>query len=66
MPRIVAGPVLVLIEGVSTLLARRRATRMLLASAMLMDLVPATVDAAPAVRSCHHRGASRDPPLAER
>ncbi len=40
IPRIVAGPVLVVIEGVTFLLVRGRVARALLAAAMLMDLVP--------------------------
>jgi hypothetical protein len=40
IPRIVAGPVLLVVEGVSMLLARGRATRALLAAAMLLDAVP--------------------------
>jgi hypothetical protein len=40
IPRIVAGPVVVLIEGVTFLLVRGRVTRALLAAAMLTDLVP--------------------------
>jgi hypothetical protein len=40
MPRIVAGPVLLVIEGLAFLLVRARVTRVLLAVAMMMDLVP--------------------------
>jgi hypothetical protein len=40
IPRIVFGPVLLLIEGAVFLLARERVTRALLAAAMLTDLVP--------------------------
>jgi hypothetical protein len=40
VPRIVLGPVLLVIEGVTFLLVRGRITRILLAAAMLMDLVP--------------------------
>jgi hypothetical protein len=40
MPRIIAGPVILLVEGVAFLLARDRMSRTLLAAAMLMDLVP--------------------------
>jgi hypothetical protein len=40
MPRIVAGPVLLVVEGLAFLLVRARVTRMLLAAAMLMDFVP--------------------------
>jgi hypothetical protein len=40
MPRIVAGPVLLVAEGTAFLLTRARVTRVLLAAAMMMDLVP--------------------------
>ena len=40
IPRMVFGPVLLVIEGVAFLLVRGRVTRALLAAAMLMDLVP--------------------------
>jgi hypothetical protein len=40
MPRIVAGPVLLVVEGLAFLLVRARVTRALLAAAMMMDLVP--------------------------
>jgi hypothetical protein len=40
MPRIVAGPVLLVIEGLAFLLVRTRVTRALLATAMMMDLIP--------------------------
>ena len=40
IPRIVFGPILLVIEGVTFLLARAPVTRALLAAAMLMDLVP--------------------------
>jgi hypothetical protein len=40
MPRIVAGPVLLVVEGTAFLLTRARVTRGLLAAAMMMDLVP--------------------------
>ena len=40
IPRIVAGPVLVVIEAVTFLMIRGRLARALLATAMLMDLVP--------------------------
>jgi hypothetical protein len=43
MPRIVAGPVLLVIEGATFLLVRERVTRALLATAMLMDLVPLSI-----------------------
>jgi hypothetical protein len=40
IPRMVFGPVLLVIEGAIFLLARERVTRALLAAAMLMDLIP--------------------------
>jgi hypothetical protein len=40
IPRIVVGPVLVVIEGVTFFLVRERIARTLLAAAMLMDLIP--------------------------
>lgn len=40
IPRIVVGPVLLVIEGAAFFLFRERVTRVLLAAAMLMDLVP--------------------------
>ena len=40
IPRIIAGPVLVAIEGVTCFLIRERDRRALLGAAMLMDLVP--------------------------
>ena len=40
IPRMVVGPVLVVIEGVAFFLLRGRMTRVLLAAAMAMDLVP--------------------------
>lgn len=40
IPRIVAGPVIVVAEGLAMLLVRQRTMRILLAAAVLMDLVP--------------------------
>jgi hypothetical protein len=40
IPRIVAGPVIVVAEGLAMLLVRQRSMRIVLAVAMLMDLVP--------------------------
>jgi len=40
IPRIVAGPVLVVGEGAALLVSRNRSTRFLLAAAMMMDVVP--------------------------
>ena len=50
MPRIVAGPVLLVIEGLAFLLVRSRLTRALLAAAMTMDLVPLAMFALHLVR----------------
>jgi len=54
IPRIVAGPVIVVIEGATFLLARGRVTRALLAAAMLMDLVPLSIFALHLARATHH------------
>jgi hypothetical protein len=43
IPRIVLGPVVLVIEGATFLLVGARVTRALLAAAMLMDLVPLTL-----------------------
>jgi hypothetical protein len=40
IPRIVAGPIVVVTEGLAMFLVRQRSMRILLALAMLMDLVP--------------------------
>jgi hypothetical protein len=40
IPRIVAGPVLLVVEGVAIFLTKARLTRALLAGAMLMDVIP--------------------------
>jgi len=40
MPRIVAGPILLVVEGLAILLVRSRMTRALLAAAMIMEIVP--------------------------
>jgi hypothetical protein len=40
IPRIILGPILLLIEGATFLLARGRAVRALLPVAMLMDIIP--------------------------
>jgi hypothetical protein len=53
MPRIVAGPVLLAVEGLAFLLVRARVTRMLLAAAMLMDLVPLSMFAVHMMRAIH-------------
>jgi len=43
IPRMVFGPVLLVIEGVTCLLVRGGIARALLAAAMLMDLVPLSI-----------------------
>jgi hypothetical protein len=43
IPRIVFGPVMLMIEGATILLIRERLTRTLLAAAMLFDLVPLSI-----------------------
>jgi hypothetical protein len=43
IPRMVFGPVLVIIEGATFLLVRERLTRTLLATAMLMDIIPLSI-----------------------
>lgn len=40
IPRMIFGPVLLVIEGATFFLVRERVARVLLASAMLMDLIP--------------------------
>lgn len=54
IPRMVFGPVLLVIEGVTFLLVRRHATRALLAAAMLMDLVPLSLFALHMARATHY------------
>ena len=46
IPRIVAGPVVVVAEGLAMLLVRQRSMRIVLAVAVLMDLVPMGIYAA--------------------
>lgn len=46
LPRIVAGPILVAVEGLALFFARNRLARMALVAAMLMDLVPLSLFAA--------------------
>jgi hypothetical protein len=53
IPRMVFGPVLLVIEGVTFFLVRERIARALLAAAMLMDLVPLGIYA------LHMAGAAR-------
>jgi hypothetical protein len=43
IPRIVFGPVMLMIEGATILLIRERVARTLLAGAMLLDLVPLSI-----------------------
>jgi hypothetical protein len=43
IPRMVFGPVLLMIEAATFFLARERLTRTLLAAAMLMDLIPLSI-----------------------
>jgi len=40
IPRMVLGPVLLIVEGVTFLFIRERLARMLLSAAMLMDIIP--------------------------
>lgn len=54
IPRIVFGPVLLVIEGVTFLLARGRVTRALLAAAMVMDIVPLSLFALHLVRATRY------------
>ena len=53
IPRIVLGPVLLVIEGATFLLIRERVTRALLVVAMLMDIIPLSLFA------LHMAGATR-------
>lgn len=46
VPRIVVGPVLVVAEGLAMFLVRQRTMRIVLATAMLMDLIPMGIYAA--------------------
>jgi hypothetical protein len=54
IPRMVFGPVLLVIEAVTFLLVRGRVTRALLAVAMLMDLVPLGVFALHMLRATRY------------
>jgi hypothetical protein len=49
----VAGPVLLVVEGLAFLLVRERVTRALLAAAMLMDVVPLALFALHMARAIH-------------
>ena len=59
VPRIILGPVLLVIEAATALLARGRVTRALLAAAMLMDVVPLGLFALHVVRATHASCMSR-------
>jgi len=54
IPRIVLGPVLVMIEGATFLLVRAQAMRALLAAAMLADLVPLSLYALNLARAARY------------
>ena len=54
IPRIVFGPVLLVIEGVTFLLVRERVARALLAVAMLMDLIPLSLFALHLLRATRY------------
>ena len=54
IPRMVLGPVLLVIEAATFLLVRGRVTRVLLAVAMLMDLVPLGMFALHMLRATRH------------
>ena len=53
-PRMVLGPILLVLEGVAFLLVRGRVARALLAVAMLMDLVPLGMFALHMMRATHY------------
>jgi hypothetical protein len=54
IPRMVFGPVLLVIEAVTFLLVRGRLTRTLLAAAMLMDVIPLGLFALHMARATHY------------
>ena len=54
IPRMVFGPVLLVIEGVTFLLVREGIARALLAAAMLMELVPLGIFALHLVRAARY------------
>jgi hypothetical protein len=54
IPRIVFGPLLLVIEGVIFILLRGRVARMLLAAAMLMDLIPLGLFGLHMMRATYH------------
>ncbi|MBI5260451.1 MAG: hypothetical protein HY852_01375 [Bradyrhizobium sp.] len=53
IPRMVFGPVLLMIEGATFFLARERLTRTLVAAAMLMDLIPLSMFALQLAAATH-------------
>ncbi len=53
IPRIIAGPVVMMVEGATILLARRPLMRVLLAAAIMMDLVPLTMFVVHMARAVH-------------
>ena len=57
IPRMILGPVLVVIEGVTLLLFRGGVARALLAGAMLMDVVPIGLYALHFARTVHYQSA---------
>jgi hypothetical protein len=54
IPRMVFGPVLLLIEGATFFIARERFTRTLLAAAMLLDLIPLSMFALHMAAATYH------------
>lgn len=54
IPRIVLGPILVVIEAATFFLVRGRRTRALLAAAMLMDVIPLGLFAVHMAGAIHH------------
>jgi hypothetical protein len=54
IPRMVFGPVLLVIEAATFFLVRERVTRALLVAAMLMDLVPLGLFAQHMMRATHY------------
>ena len=61
MPRIVAGPILLVIEAVAFFLFRERIKRALLAAAMLMDIVPLSMFALHMAAAIVRLTPARDP-----
>jgi hypothetical protein len=53
IPRMVLGPVLLMVEGATFFLAPERLTRTVLGAAMLMDLIPLSIFAMHIVASTH-------------